>query len=202
MTFDNNKLEKLAAKAQTFYAKNRSAHMWDHVIRVSVTAKKIALTEQSVDLEILYAMIYLHDIIRYEDERENQSVKESLSLAENILQEFHYPPPFIKGVTAGIASHSIHQIEKITPKSIEAKILFDADKIDAVGPIGIARWLMVQSNKNISIKNAAELYLNSLAKMSSGSQILFTHEGNRLLQKKLTHTKDFFEDLLSELSLS
>ncbi len=202
MTFDKNRLEKLAAKAQTYYEKNKSAHMWDHVMRVSVTAENIAITEKDVDMELLYAMIYLHDIVRYEDEREDQSVKDSLKLAGSILLQLEYSTGFIKDVIAGIASHSLHRVEKMPPQSIEAKILFDADKIDGVGRIGIARWLMVESNKNKKIKDAADLYLKIVEKQSSCSQILFTDKGNNLLQEKLEYTKSFFKELLSELSLT
>ncbi len=202
MISGHNRLEKLAAGAQSYYAKNRSAHQWDHIMRVSVTAEKIAKTEQNVDMELLYAMVYLHDIVRYEDERENRSVEESIKLARTLLSELGYSPTFIEAAVAGIASHSLHQAKITPPGSIEAKILFDADKIDGVGPIGIARWLMVESNKNKKIKDAAGLYLKSVKKQSTGSRILFTGEGNNLLQEKLTYAKNFFEVLLAELSLA
>ena len=119
-----------------------SAHDCEHVYRVLYNALEIAKAEPQVDYDILIAACLLHDI-----GRPDQVANPALCHAE-IGSEKAYAFLLKLGMDAEFADcvrHCIltHRFRKnLQPQTIEAKILFDADKLDVTGAIGIARTLM------------------------------------------------------------
>ena len=119
-----------------------SAHDKEHVYRVLYNALDIAKTEEKVDCDILIAACLLHDIGRKE-QFENPSVCHAMAGAEKaytFLTSHGFSKDYAEAVRDCIRSHSFRKNNP--PRSIEAKILFDADKIDVSGAIGIARTLV------------------------------------------------------------
>lgn len=173
----------LENKVKPYYDKNHSSHSWNHIERVLRTAQKIADTEENVARDILTAMIFFHDIIRHEDEKEKDSVEDSLILAQQIMSELEFSKDFIEKVNHGIRSHSLHSKKREKPNSIEAKILFDADKIEGTGSIGVARWLMVSSNKKMSLKNSAKLYLETVKRETQHESFFLLKKAKKLVKK-------------------
>jgi uncharacterized protein len=133
------KLEQIAKAEMS--AISDSAHDMDHIHRVYRIAEAIAKEEAGVDREILLAATLLHDIgvVREQDDPSGQTdhALESAKMARPILEDLDFSPDRIKRIEACIISHRYKTENK--PESIEAKILFDADKLDSVGAIGIAR---------------------------------------------------------------
>ena len=118
-----------------------SAHDKEHVYRVLNVALQIAEQEGGVDFDVLIAACLLHDIGRPE-----QYADPSLCHAEvgaqkayNFLVKNGFAPEFADKVKACINSHRFRGNNP--PESLEAKILFDADKIDVTGTLGVARTL-------------------------------------------------------------
>ena len=119
-----------------------SAHDKEHIYRVLYTAMKIARTEPGVDYDVLICACLLHDIGRKE-QYENPAVchaKVGADKAYAFLVENHYTKEFAERVSKCIRVHRFRK--DCRPESIEEKILFDADKIDVSGTIGIARTLL------------------------------------------------------------
>lgn len=119
-----------------------SAHDREHIYRVLYTALDIARTEQDVDYDVLVCACLLHDIGRKE-QYENPAVchaKAGADKAYAFLVEKHFSKEFAERVRRCIRAHRFRR--DCRPQSIEEKILFDADKIDASGTIGIARTLL------------------------------------------------------------
>ena len=121
-----------------------SAHDREHVYRVLYTALHLAEAEENVDLDVLTAACLLHDIGRQE-----QFADPSLCHAQvggekayRFLKEQGFEEGFACHVRSCIEAHRFRKINP--PRSIEAKILFDADKLDVTGSIGIARTLLYQ----------------------------------------------------------
>ncbi len=119
-----------------------SAHDREHIYRVLYLALEIAGEEKDCDYDVLIAACLLHDIGRKEqfefpglDHAAVGSEKAYAFLAEN-----GFEPEFCEKVKCCIASHRFRR--NCAPDSLEAKILFDADKIDAAGATGIARTLI------------------------------------------------------------
>ena len=118
-----------------------SAHDKEHVYRVLYTALDIAQTLQDVDYDILICSCLLHDIGRKE-QFENPAVchaKAGVEKAKNFLIQNNFPSEFAEHVSQCILTHRYRNDN--LPQSIEAQILFDADKVDACGTLGIARTL-------------------------------------------------------------
>ncbi|MBQ7647398.1 MAG: HD domain-containing protein, partial [Clostridia bacterium] len=121
-----------------------SAHDKDHIYRVLYNALNIAKTEKNVDYDVLITASLLHDIGRkeqYENPKLSHAVVGS-EKAYNYLMDNGYDADFAENVKNCILTHRFRQNEQ--PKTIEAKILFDADKLDVTGALGVARTLLYQ----------------------------------------------------------
>ncbi|MDR1001485.1 MAG: HD domain-containing protein [Clostridiales bacterium] len=118
-----------------------SAHDQEHVYRVLNYALDIARSEQGVDYDVLVTACLLHDIGRAE-QLENSALDHAevgAIKAERWLLANGFAPEFSAQVCECIRSHRFRSNSQA--RSIEAKILFDADKVDVCGAIGIARTL-------------------------------------------------------------
>ena len=121
-------------QARTYYH-NDAAHDFDHVLRVLANAMQIAAHE-TADRDILRAAVLLHDIARADQERTGiDHAAEGARRAKAILQ--HAPPAFTEAVCHAIAAHRFRVDNP--PQTLEAKILYDADKLDSMGAVGVAR---------------------------------------------------------------
>ncbi len=118
-----------------------STHDIDHVLRVYNLAMTIAKTEADVNLDILQAAVLLHDIGGAKEAADPSGKTDhavvGAMMAKAILEDFAYSELEIKHIQACILSHRYRTNFK--PETIEAKIVYDADKLDALGAIGIAR---------------------------------------------------------------
>ena len=114
------------------------SHAFDHTERVCNLALKIGKKEKA-DLDILKAAALLHDISRLkEDNNEIECHAEhGAETAEKILKEMKFPEDKIKNVVYSIKVH--RHSKGLTAETKEAKILQDADRLDALGAITIAR---------------------------------------------------------------
>jgi len=117
---------------------NDSAHDFEHTLRVYKNAQKICKKEKVNETLVLGAAL-LHDIVSYpkSDKRSKMSSLESAKKSKKILEKFDFSKEDIAIISDAIHDHSFSQNK--TPKTIEGKILQDADRLDALGAIGIAR---------------------------------------------------------------
>lgn len=122
-----------------------SAHDREHVYRVLYTALEIAENEQTVDFDVLLAACLLHDIGRLA-QNQNPALDHAevgAQKAQAFLAENGFPETFCARVADCIYTHRFRSSRP--PETVEAKILFDADKLDATGAMGIARTLSYRS---------------------------------------------------------
>ena len=124
---------------------NSSSHDFDHTLRVLNLALKIAEHYPEVNVEVLKASCILHDIARVkEDTNPTHSIDHAelgAQMSESVLKDLGYSDYFIKAVSHAIRAHRFRG--NVLPETIEAKILSDADKLDAIGAIGIGRAFMI-----------------------------------------------------------
>ncbi|MCA9811873.1 MAG: HD domain-containing protein [Nitrosarchaeum sp.] len=123
--------------------KNDPAHDFAHIMRVYNNAKKIAKKENANEKLVLSAVL-LHDIVSYSksDNRSKFSSSESAKEARKVLSNLgSYSSTEINIVCDAILDHSYSRGR--TPTTLEGKILQDADRLDAIGAIGIARVFAV-----------------------------------------------------------
>ena len=119
-------------QARALYAAGDAAHDFDHVLRVTTLAVHIAQAE-GADVEIVRTAALLHDIGLDNGRVGHEEV--AAKRAHEILAG--QPPEKIKAVTQAIRSHRFRAGPP--PQTLEAQCLFDADKLDAIGAIGVAR---------------------------------------------------------------
>jgi len=117
---------------------NDPAHDFDHIMRVYKNAQQI-IKKEKVNETLVLSAVLLHDIASFpkSDKRSKNSSIESAKKAKTILKKYDFTSDEITIVCDAISEHSFSQ--KKIPKTIEGKILQDADRLDALGAIGIAR---------------------------------------------------------------
>lgn len=190
-----------------------SAHDKEHIYRVLYTALTIAHTERDVDYDILICACLLHDIGRPE-----QFANPSLNHADvgadkafTFLSEHGFSEEFTQKVCDCIRSHRYRK--RNPPASIEAKILFDADKLDVCGAIGIARTILYKgivgeplytlAPDNTVLDGASDtepsFFQEYKYKLETVYDHFFTEEGARLAKLRRDAAAHYYQNLLSEM---
>ena len=132
--------------------KNDPAHDFNHIMRVYKNAQKLCRKEK-VNSKLVLSSVLLHDIISYpkSDKRSKISSKKSAEEAKKILKKLNYMSDEIQIISEASYEHSGFRGK--TPKTVEGKILQDADRLDAIGAIGIARVFVVGGSEKRLIYN-------------------------------------------------
>ncbi len=191
--------------------KNDPAHDFNHIMRVYKNAKKLCKKEKANEKLVLSAVL-LHDIISYpkSDKRSKISSQKSADEAKKILKKLHFTPNEICIISDAIRDHSFSR-GKI-PETLEGKILQDADRLDAIGAIGIARVFAVSGSEKRPFYNkddpfcknhnpddtfwALDHFYKKLLKIDS---MMNTKTGKIEAKKRTKVLKGFLSDLKKEL---
>ena len=193
-----------------------SAHDKEHVYRVLYNALEIAKSEKDVNYDILITSCLLHDIGRKE-QFENPDLCHAMvggDKAYQFLLENGFCEEFSSQVRKCIQSHRYRKNNP--PESIEAKILFDADKLDATGTMGIARTLVykgtvseplyslfpdgtISSGEGDETPSFFQEYKYKLEKLYN---IFFTTRGAELAKERQQAAVDFYNNMYNEVNAS
>tara|TARA_B100001750_G_scaffold219888_1_gene207149 strand:- start:1286 stop:1909 length:624 start_codon:yes stop_codon:yes gene_type:complete len=142
-----NELVYLKNYVKKIYAQNDPSHDFAHIMRVYKNAEKICRNEK-VNERLVLVSVLLHDIVK--KSQSDKRIKSSADLSANksiiILKKLKFLDSDIRIVTEAIRNHSF--TKKKVSKNIVGKILQDADRLDALGAIGIARVFSVSGAKN------------------------------------------------------
>lgn len=171
-----------------------SAHNMDHVLRVYNLCEHLARGEAGVDFEALRLAALLHDIARVKEDQDNTGETDhavfGASMAEKILQDLGYNTVIISKVKHCITTHRFRGSNK--PETMEAKILFDADKLDIIGAVGVARSFIIAGEYGERI--FSDVPLNEYVKMnlvggerSGRVKDVAAHAANLEFELKLKH---------------
>lgn len=200
-----------------------SAHNLDHVFRVYNLCLLIARHEKNVDLEILIPAALLHDIARVEESQDKTGEIDHAVLgsviAEDILRKLKYEEEKIQKIKHCILTHRFRTGNE--PNTIEAKILFDSDKLDVIGASGIARTFMLagQFGQRLIMNESMENYLegNTVAngrikdvskhspfieyeiKFKNIPSKLYTEKAKEIGRERLKFMDEYFNRLSSEI---
>ena len=192
-----------------------SAHDKEHIYRVLYNALEIAKAEDEVNYDVLITACLLHDIGRKE-QFENPSVCHAMVGGEKafcFLMENGFDEEFSRKVKHCIQTHRFRK--SMQPKSVEAKILFDADKLDVTGALGIARTLMYKGNVAEPIYNvlpggeisdgtqdtAPSFFHEYKFKLEKLYDKFYTARGAQLAQERRKIAVAFYESLYQEVSI-
>jgi uncharacterized protein len=196
-------------EASRLYPKNDTAHGFDHVLRVLALAERIGQAE-GADPEIVRAAALLHDVARPEEESGGIChARAGAQRAREILQG--HPPEKVEAVAHAIATHRFR--EKSTPQTLEAQVLYDADKLDAIGAIGVARayaisgqrgrrlWGPVPANYQGEIQGTPDhtAVHEFVFKLSRLKETLFTPTAKTIAEERHRYMVEFFARLEREV---
>lgn len=190
---------------------NDSAHDFEHVMRVFKNAQRICKKEKANEKLVLSAVL-LHDIISYpkSDKRSKLSSKKSAEKSKKILKKFNFTKEEIVIISEAICDHSFSQNK--TPKTIEGKILQDADRLDALGAIGIARAFAVSGSEKRPFYNIEDPFCSHripddqvwtldhfYRKLLKLGSLMNTESGKNEAKKRTKVMKIFLDELKNEL---
>lgn len=206
-------LTKIKAFAKSFHLNEGTGHDWFHIERVTNLANKIALSEQ-VDYFYVSIVALLHDVADYK--LNNGDENSGFIKITNFLSSIDFSKNEIDNIIQDIKNISFKGgNNKSENQSLVSKIVQDADRLDALGAIGIARAFAYGGSKKRLLydpevspqKNQnAEQYKNSNAptinhfyeKLLLLKDLMNTATGKKLAQKRHVFLEQFLEQFYSE----
>ena len=170
-------------EARGFYPDDDPVHGFSHILRVYRLCERIGRLENA-DLTIVRAAALLHDVEGDVDVREDHHLA-AARFAEKTLIKEGWSAEEIKAVVHCIRAHRFRD-DSEKPQTLEAQVLFDADKIDAIGAVGVARAVAYAVRAGMDVyAPPSDLYLSS-GKYEPGESQTVAHE----YLFKLRHIKD------------
>jgi uncharacterized protein len=204
-------LEDIQAFAQKCLFDAGGSHAWDHTLRVYNLCMHIGQVE-GADMEVLKIAAYLHDMARPFQDKSRGTIchaEKGAEMACALLED--YP------ITNGQKANVIHCIRShrfrgnCQPETLEAKVLFDADKLDSIGAIGIARTFQFAGEVGAKLHNPfvnpddTEAYTEEdtgyrefKLKLSMIKERMLTTEGQRIARERHSFMEIFFKRFLDE----
>ena len=187
-----------------------SAHDFDHVLRVVHLADRIVQAE-GADRDIVHVAALLHDI-GLDEGRAGHETSAAIR-AKDILNAQGYDETFCNAVAHAIESHRFRSGP--TPQTLEAQVLFDADKLDAIGAIGIARAFAFGEHRGqklwgevapdyVDRPEGADPHEHTAVhefhvKLSKIKDRMFTPTGKRLAEERHAFMVTYYEQLDQEV---
>jgi len=169
------------------------SHGWEHVERVLDMATRLAV-KHGADVEVVRLSALLHDSER--GETPNIHVNKSEKFARDLLSGMDISHSKIEAILRAIRNHHTEEPERL--ETLEEKILWDADKLDALGLIGLARCLQRAGYERKGLKHA----LNHLRKdVEMLTHTMHFQETRKMAHEKLSNVKKFIELLGKEIEL-
>lgn len=199
-----------------------SAHDYAHTLRVYNNCMTIAKDFSSVDLELLRIASLLHDIAKVKEDEdvtgETDHAVLGAQMALGILMDLGFDENFAQRISEAISTHRFRANNP--PKTLEAKILFDADKLDVLGAIGLARSFAIAGRYGQLLYNdiCIEDYIRDnlvgglpkgrikditrhtpkmefMLKLQYIPDRMFTSKGKELAKERLEYMKEFYHRL-------
>lgn len=195
-----------------YYPADDPVHGLSHVLRVYRLCERIG-REENADLKILRAAALLHDIDGDVDLREDHHLA-AAAVAEEILRRKGWEEDEIESVLHCIRSHRYRDTRE-EPETLEAKILFDADKLDAIGAVGVARAVAYAVRAGMDVYAAPSPHYLKTGELAEGESQTVAHEylfklrriknrlhtetGRSFAETRHQRMKDFFEGWMEEI---
>lgn len=203
----------IKARAHDCFVNARGSHDWEHTLRVRGLCLHIGPRE-GADMVVLEAAAYLHDIGRADQDKLNGSICHAVrgaEMAQDILESLALADHRKENIIHCVRSHRFRGGH--SPQSLEARVLFDADKLDAIGAVGVARAYLFAGELGACLHNPhlppeqARSYSRDdtghreyVVKLSKIKDRILTKEGRRMAEKRHAFMTAFFERFLEEYS--
>ena len=171
-------------------------HRIDHTLIVLKNSFLLAKNRR-VNSDVIALSAIMHDIAAFSSERKEHA-EEGAKIAEEYLVNHGYPADLVQKVAHSIRVHAGPSAS--SPRSLEAKILQDADTIDKVGALGITTFLLHYGSKKMLPKQVlTELQKDMPKRLEWYYKTMNFPEGKRIVGKGCRYIREFIERLQSEI---
>lgn len=204
-------LETVRRIAEKFFAGARGSHDWEHTLRVFSLCKRIG-SQEGADMDVLLVAAYLHDIGRSYQDASNGAVCHAAKGAEMaipIVAKLPLSEKQKENVIHSVRSHRFRGNQP--PQTTEAKVLFDADKLDAIGAVGVARAFLFAGevgarlhSPGLNVEETAPYsehdtgYREYKVKLSKIRDRILTPAGKQLASERHDFMAQFFKRFMQE----
>lgn len=212
MSESNIRLQKIAdfvrARQQEMYLKREDRaefdrhlvtadYRWRHTLRVANHGKRIAEAE-GADVELVVAACLLHDVASFDvmpDDRDHGRV--GAEIARPLLNEIGYIPAQVENICYSVAAHA--DVEN--PKTLEAKVVTDADNVDRFYAYRVLQWCIPDIG---DYEELTEKLRNRIQRLEhyKANNPLYTKTGQKLFAERLDFQIAFFKAFVEEYDLS
>ena len=197
--------------AEACFTRASGSHDWEHTLRVYRLCEIMGPSENA-DMDVLRIAAYLHDIGRIFQDASAGAVchaEKSAQMAEPLVEKLPLTDNQKRNIIHCVRSHRFRNHHQ--PDTIEAKILFDADKLDAIGAVGVARAFLFAGevgarlhNPDVEAEDARPYsendtgYREFKVKLCKIKDRMLTAEGRKLACERHAFMEDFFNRFLDE----
>ncbi|HEX7734792.1 MAG TPA: HD domain-containing protein [Ktedonobacteraceae bacterium] len=199
---------------QRFASFDDPAHGWEHVRRVYEMAQRMA-AEEGADSLIVGSAALLHDIGRLIRRKGTPHALLSVEESREILKRYPLESEQVEAILHAIEAHSFSQ--GIEPRTLEARVVRDADRLDSLGAIGILRWAISGTIKRKKQTRSyhpedpfgeyhelddrryiLDHFFTKLLKLEDG---MYTTTGRALARQRTAYMREYLQEFKAELGL-
>lgn len=208
-----NLIEKIRIEAKGIFSTAKGSHDWEHTQRVFNLCMHIGKKENA-NMEILQLAAILHDIGRGLQDKSNGKIchaEKGAILAKGLLKRYNVDEGKINEIIHCIETHRFRNNK--APETREAKILYDADKLDAIGATGIGRAFLFAGEVGAKLHNDRDVniektkpytkedtaYREFMVKLKKVKDTILTNEGKRIARERHDFMIKFFDRLSKEV---
>lgn len=173
------------------FAENAGGHDAGHTIRVWQTAQEIAASEPDCDAELVSLAALLHDA---DDHKLFQT--ENNANARHFLEEHAVPAERIEQICEAINAVSFSKNRGKRPRTLEGKIVQDADRLDAIGAVGVARAFAFGGEHGRSMSDTVEHFYDKLLLLKGEMN---TEAGKALAEDRHAFLEQFLAQFYKEI---
>ncbi len=189
-----------------------ACHDFRHVERVMRNGEKLTALIPEADKRVVRMATLLHDIARPEEIASKGTVchaRHGAEMARKLLIEQGAPEDFANSVAAAVRTHRFRNSDM--PETAEAKIVYDADKLDSLGAVGIGRSFLFAGREHAGLHNTKEealaaeeyslgdtAYREYLVKLSKLPERMLTEPGRIMAQERGIFMEEFFRRMNEE----
>ena len=193
--------------------KSPRCHDWEHTMRVLHNARELAAVEKKCDMMVVEFGAVLHDIARADEMAIKGKVchaEKGSKMADKILKDEGIEKGTRTKIVKCVRRHRFRSSQ--APKSIEEKIIYDADKLDSVGAVGLGRAFLFAGHCGAKVHNKKDEAVNSstysendtayrefLVKQRFIPDKMLTDIGRKVAKERVKFMKEFFEKLDDEI---
>lgn len=206
----------LLERVEAILEASPACHDWGHTLRVLDTARRLAREEGADRTIVAYAAV-LHDIGRPDelaDEGRTCHAQRGAEIVGELLTALGIDDgAFVSGIAECVRSHRFRSRGNAPPASIEDRVVYDADKLDSIGAIGIGRAFHFAGRIGARVHNSRAAALSSdsysredsayreyLVKLQHVREKMLTRSGKRMAQERHEFMVSFFDRICREAS--